>query len=391
MNDLQIGRQAERPQRLPRQGRPPRGDPPVPDHLPRRWQFHRQGPDRWRPHRRRRWRGRRRPDRRPGRDLGHRALHPRHPPRPDPLTGKVFAEIDTPPWRSTTAPLRRPLHAWCDGEAAAPAAAGCQSSSEGRAERAERRSSSHEAAEEFPGDTVGQLVPTIAGGQHCHAAVPCPLPHRVQYSSRIAYALSEASGALGELSGLCASSSPALLISPFMRREAVLSSRIEGTQTMAVSLRLPRRGSSGCPAWTARPRRTSRRLPTIRGSQHGLDALDRLPLSLRLIREVHSRLLDGARGRDRAPVSSARSELDRRRASAQDAVFVLAASDEGRHWSSSRFIWTPRTLGITPGRGDGPRTVRGAPPFLGRQRQSGAAPPGADAGAVEPYRTSPLS
>jgi len=63
------------------------------------------------------------------------------------------------------------------------------------------------------------------------AFVPHPLPPDLTLDAKLVRALSEADRALGELAGLGrAMPNPHLLIGPFVRREAVLSSRIEGTQ-----------------------------------------------------------------------------------------------------------------------------------------------------------------
>ena len=64
------------------------------------------------------------------------------------------------------------------------------------------------------------------------AFVPQPLPPALAFDSGLVRTLSEADRALGELAGLGRTlPNPQLLIGPFIRREAVLSSRIEGTQT----------------------------------------------------------------------------------------------------------------------------------------------------------------
>jgi Fic family protein len=148
----------------------------------------------------------------------------------------------------------------------------------------------------------------------------------VQYGSRLAYVLSEASAALGELAGLASQlPNPALLINPFMRREAVLSSRIEGTQTELADLYAYEAGQLILPGVDGGAPEEDRQEVAnyVRALQYGLEALDRLPLSLRLIREVHAHLLDGARGRDKAP-----GELRRVQnwigggRNVQDAVFV---------------------------------------------------------------------
>ena len=64
------------------------------------------------------------------------------------------------------------------------------------------------------------------------ALMPHPLPPEMAATDRLISALADASHALGELSGLGHNlPNPHLLIQPFIRKEAVLSSKIEGTQT----------------------------------------------------------------------------------------------------------------------------------------------------------------
>src|SRR5882762_2258648 len=63
------------------------------------------------------------------------------------------------------------------------------------------------------------------------AFVPNPLPPRIDFSPQLVNALSEADRALGALEGMGRTlPNPTLLVIPYARREAVLSSRIEGTQ-----------------------------------------------------------------------------------------------------------------------------------------------------------------
>src|SRR5436190_24385061 len=63
------------------------------------------------------------------------------------------------------------------------------------------------------------------------AFVPAPLPPALEYGADLVRALSRADAALSELSGLGRHlPNPHLLIAPYVRREAVLSSRIEGTK-----------------------------------------------------------------------------------------------------------------------------------------------------------------
>lgn len=86
----------------------------------------------------------------------------------------------------------------------------------------------------FRNSSAGRLVKATGGYR---AFVPNALPPAFPWTSNLVTVLSEADRALGELAGLGRSlPNPHLLIRPFVRREAVLSSRIEGTQTSLFDL-----------------------------------------------------------------------------------------------------------------------------------------------------------
>lgn len=125
----------------------------------------------------------------------------------------------------------------------------------------------------------GRLVP--ADGHY--AFVPNPLPRTVEYTASLVMALSDADQALAELRGLGrAMSNPYILIPLFKRREAVLSSKIEGTQTTFMDLAVYEAGQ--------------RLLSFDRAAVPG-DAPEVFnSVSLRLIRELHGILLQGVRG-----------------------------------------------------------------------------------------------
>src|SRR5204863_8738186 len=82
---------------------------------------------------------------------------------------------------------------------------------------------------------------------------------------------------------------------PFVRREAVLSSRIEGTRSDLSDLVLFEVGGE--------PRSPDARdvANYVTALEYGLGRLKKLPLSLRLIRELHARLMEGARGEHLTP------------------------------------------------------------------------------------------
>jgi Fic family protein len=110
-------------------------------------------------------------------------------------------------------------------------------------------------------------------------------------------ALEGASHALGRLDGVSASLDPDLLLYMYVRKEAVLSSQIEGTQsTLTDLLQYENAEAPGVPEDV---REVSRYVAAL---QHGFDRMrGGMPISLRLIREVHGVLLTGARGGHRAP------------------------------------------------------------------------------------------
>lgn len=111
------------------------------------------------------------------------------------------------------------------------------------------------------------------------------------------YALSLADTALGRLAGAGRHlPNPHILVSPYLTREAVASSRIEGTQaSLSEVLEANARGH-------APPGSDIREVQNyVAAMTSGLARLSELPLCLRLIREGHAVLLTGVRGPERLP------------------------------------------------------------------------------------------
>jgi len=121
--------------------------------------------------------------------------------------------------------------------------------------------------------------------------VPTPLPPSLEWDAVLVSQISRADLALGTLSGIGETlPNPHLLIYPFIRREAVLSSRIEGTQSSLSDLLL-------FEATKVEKQRDVREVQNyVRAIEYGLKRLDELPLSLRLIRELHGILMERVRG-----------------------------------------------------------------------------------------------
>jgi len=128
--------------------------------------------------------------------------------------------------------------------------------------------------------------------------VPPPLPRELPIDGTLLTAVDDAAAALGELVGATRRlPNPRLLIAPCLRREAVLSSRIEGTQSTLSDLYEAEAGQ------TALFETTDVREVTnyVRALERGWRRLDTLPLSLRLVRELHEHLMRDVRGGDQAP------------------------------------------------------------------------------------------
>ena len=132
-------------------------------------------------------------------------------------------------------------------------------------------------------------------GDALKAFVPDPIPREVNIDSGLIYRLDEASRAVATLAGAGETiPNPHLLIRPFMRREAVLSSRIEGTQASLSDLFMFE--ASG-----VQRKDVVEVVNYIRALETGLELLDELPISLRLVNQLHERLLRGVRGRGKQP------------------------------------------------------------------------------------------
>jgi Fic family protein len=130
------------------------------------------------------------------------------------------------------------------------------------------------------------------------AFLPEPLPPNLPISWPLAGLLSDADRAISELAGIGANlPNPRLLMGPFLRREAVLSSRIEGIVTTLPDLM--KFEAAGNPL--EQPPNIREVNNYVRALEYGLERLSELPVSLRLIREMHELLTDGVRGGDFTP------------------------------------------------------------------------------------------
>ena len=177
----------------------------------------------------------------------------------------------------------------------------------------------------FRASAAGKVVKTPEG---FYAFVPAPLPPKLDYGQELVLALSRADAALSELSIAGEQvPNPHLLIAPYLRQEAVLSSRIEGTRTTLSELLMDEVAA-------APPERDPNDLREVRNYiealEYGLARLSELPLSLRFVRELHERLMRGVRGAHMTPGEFRRSQnwIGPPRCTLANATYVPPPVDE---------------------------------------------------------------
>ncbi len=150
--------------------------------------------------------------------------------------------------------------------------------------------------ENFRNSSAGKCLRSI--GRHPYwAYVPNPLPPKIELDWELASLLSEADSKLGKLSGAGQLlPNPHLLINPFIRREAVMSSRIENTQSGLEELFLFEADKE-----SARAPDIQEIANYVNAMEYGIKRLQDLPVSSRLICEIHSILMKGVRGEHATP------------------------------------------------------------------------------------------
>ena len=140
----------------------------------------------------------------------------------------------------------------------------------------------------------GKMVPQ--GGYS--AFIPAPLPPTLDWTPRLIRVLSDADRRIGRLAGEGGRlPNPHVLIRPFVRREAVLSSKIEGTQATLGDLLAAEAG-----AVLDRSPEDLREVGNyVVALEHGITRLGKIPICVRLVRELHEKLMTGVRGQQTAP------------------------------------------------------------------------------------------
>jgi Fic family protein len=178
-----------------------------------------------------------------------------------------------------------------------------------------------------PSDFTARKSGRLLKHQRYWAFVPNPLPPSLDLTWKLTAQISSADRGLSELAGIARTlPNPHLLIRPFMSREAVLSSRIEGTQASLSDLFYFEAAQT-----PPTPQSDVREVQNyVRALEHALKRLNDLPVSLRLIREMHKELMRGLTADHLTPGEFRRSQnwIGPAHCTLNDATFVPPPPDE---------------------------------------------------------------
>ncbi len=156
---------------------------------------------------------------------------------------------------------------------------------------------------DFSNQAPGKVIRTL---NDYEAFLPNPLPPDTAWSNKLLAALSQADRSLARLAEVGKSFPvPHVVVKPFIRKEAVLSSQIEGTRTTFQELLSFEAGQLSLFRDIEDTREVHNYVQAI---DYGLERLETFPLSIRLIREIHEILMQGVRGECMTPGKVRRSQ-----------------------------------------------------------------------------------
>ncbi len=167
-----------------------------------------------------------------------------------------------------------------------------------------------------------------------------PVPP-LKYDEEMTRLLSDADRALGRLDGVASVlPNPDLFVAMYVRHEAVLSSQIEGTQsTLEDLVNFELEGATA-----DRPTDLAEVVNYVAAMNYGIGRLTTLPLSKRLLCEIHKRLLKGVRGAERQPALFANRKIG---SVLLDAHSIVPISCHHRHMKWKRHSTTSRRFYMT--------------------------------------------
>ena len=134
-------------------------------------------------------------------------------------------------------------------------------------------------------------------GDQYNVFVPNPLPPKIEFDEELVLILSKAEEKLGKLSGVCLTlPSPNLLIIPYLRKEAIMSTRIEGTRISMQEVLL-----SEAKEKEEKTKDAQEVINYINTVNYALTKIENSPINLELIKEMHKVLMENVRGDEKAP------------------------------------------------------------------------------------------
>ena len=178
---------------------------------------------------------------------------------------------------------------------------------------------------DFNQNAPGKVIRTIEGHD---AFIPDPLPPQMEWSTKLLSKLALAERSIARLEEVGKNFPvPYVVVRPFIRKEAVLSSQIEGTRTTFEEL-LTYEAQQLSLFGDIEDRREVHNY--VLALDHGLERLETLPISVRMIREMHAILLKGVRGENMTPGEVRRSQnwIGRPGATIKDARYIPPPYDD---------------------------------------------------------------
>lgn len=178
---------------------------------------------------------------------------------------------------------------------------------------------------EFSQDAPGKVIKTLEG---YNAFIPDKLPPHLKWSTKLLSKLASAERSIARLEEVGKNFPlPHIVVRPFIRKEAVLSSQIEGTRTTFEQL-LTYEAQQLSLFGDVEDRQEVHNY--VLALDYGLKRLETLPISVRLIREMHGILLKGVRGEAMTPGEVRRSQnwIGRPGATLEDARYVPPPYDD---------------------------------------------------------------
>jgi len=153
--------------------------------------------------------------------------------------------------------------------------------------------------EEFETERSGEVEIYEKDGDNIPTFVPKPLPPEIDYNQGMVKLIEDAASNLNDLKGTGRNlPNPNIFVQPYILKEAVLSSQIEGTQTSFEEAVI--RGEPEQPE-TREERDIQEVRNYVEALRYGLDRLDREPLTKDLIKRIHEKLMTGVRGKSKSP------------------------------------------------------------------------------------------